>query len=174
LCVCGWVFFPVGFLGVKKILLPWWGHRVGPGNEWGGACGGQGKKRKGNVSSRLRLRERDGRSGGMSPAAAMQCPGARRGGGGGTGPPPVGVFGSSPPTPTPRPRGGGGGGGESRPATRRRLSHPASLPYVRCGRLPLWLGFSSSHTRFHTDSFFHLTGVGWPSRGRSLYIDFFK
>lgn len=68
-------------MGVKKILLPWWGHRVGPGNEWGGACGGQGKKRKGNVSSRLRLRERDGRSGGMSPAAAMQCPGARRGGG---------------------------------------------------------------------------------------------
>lgn len=68
----------------------------------------------------------------------------------------------------------GRGGPRRRPGTRRRLSHPASLPYVRCGRLPLWLGFSSSHTRFHTDSFFHLTGVGWPSRGRSLYIDFFK
>lgn len=45
--VCVWVgVFSGGIFGSKKILLPWWGHRVGPGNEWGGACGGQGKKEK--------------------------------------------------------------------------------------------------------------------------------
>lgn len=60
---------------------------------------------------------------------------------------------------------GGRGGGRERVGVCRIL--PLS-PTCGAG------GCLSSHTRFHTDSFFHLTGVGWPSRGRSLYIDFLK